>query len=85
MQTSTCNICYAAKTPSEYSSATCHSCSTHRDAAEKTFSTQNPLASESDILYVGRMSLEQRRASSQKKYISPSNFNRSMSFVKDRP
>ena len=82
MQTATCPICYGSKTPTEYSQNTCTGCSTHRAECEKTFSSAHPDATESEILYAGRMALEQRRASAQQKFVNPFNFNRSMAFVK---
>jgi hypothetical protein len=80
--TSTCHNCGQSKEMREYANPFCSACTTLKNEAEQAFAAENAerlksgeLAN-SDMLYAGRMALNQRAMHANKNYTDPRTFDR---------
>ena len=75
MLTATCNNCGSPKEIANYGDIECPNCKTTRKEAEQHFAAENPKASESDILYAGRMAVLHRAHKAHKNFVDPRSFS----------
>ena len=69
--TATCRVCGANKNPEDYSANECAACRTMKIGAETAFREANPEASESDVLYAGRVALNGRAHHAHRNFVDP--------------
>ncbi len=81
MLTATCGNCGKAKSPDEYASTYCRSCTTTKNEAEQGFAAENPNANPSDILYAGRQALMQVAHHAHRNFTDPRGFSASRGMI----
>jgi hypothetical protein len=75
--TSSCANCGQAKATANYADPYCPRCTQADNEAQQGFAAENPTASLSDILYVGRMARQQFAIRPGSNYINPRDFSAS--------
>lgn len=75
MLKSYCNNCGGSKEPANYSAINCAGCETLSKEAQQAFAAEHKDASESDILYAGRMALTQRAHHAHRNFLDPRQFS----------
>jgi hypothetical protein len=85
MLTSHCRNCGQAKNPSEYSLPQCSTCTTLNNEAQQHFAAENPEATPDQLLYVGRMAMQQRAIHPGSNYTDPRTFGGSRGMIPIRP
>lgn len=85
MLTSYCRICGNSKPSSEYALDVCGACAEHRKQAESAFAAEHPKATSSDVLYAGRMALNQRAIGAHANFVDPRGFSAGKGQMPTRP
>jgi hypothetical protein len=76
---STCDACHKPK--NDLRAILCEECSTLRKEAEQHYAAENPNAAQSDILYAGRMVLNQVRHHANRNFVDPRDFSLSRGMI----
>lgn len=75
MLTLSCRVCGSPKEQADYAANECTACRTLKREAEQGFAAENPGASESDILYAGRLALNSRAHHAHRNFVDPRGFS----------
>jgi len=81
MLTSTCRNCGGPKNPAEYANNVCGTCQTLNNEAQQHFAAENPAATADQLLYVGRMAMQQRAIHPGSNYTDPRTFGASRGMI----
>jgi len=81
MMTSHCQICGNAKDPSEYAHNQCTACTNRGNEAQNAAKAENPELTPDQLLYIGRMAMQQRALHRGSSYVDPRQFSASRGMI----